>query len=267
MKQFICTIFCLFLISICASQMHAQSFVSFKSGYAFEFNKTASSGQLYLGANEYVVEQLDAASYGVGVHVGLGVGFMLSENLGLQVAADYVRGLVEQDIRLQGVSTTNLNTTITQIQLSPMLVISTGAEGFNLYSKTGLLLPVMTDFEKEYTATLPNDGMLLQKETLNFSTKMGLVGAIGFLFSTNEKLSIFLEAEAINIALKPNSNELTNYEQNGIDKLSELTTAQKNIDYVDQITNSGNSNEARQALATPVSFSSFGINLGLNIYF
>ena len=267
MKPFSLTILSFSLISLLSSQLQAQTFVSFKSGYAFEFNKTAAAQQLYLGANEYVVDRANPVSYGVGVHAGLGVGFMLSENLGIQVAADYVRGKVDQEIGFQGITAISASTDVTQIQLSPMLVISTGVEGFNLYSKTGLLFPVMSSYEKEYSGSLPNDGMVLQKESLNLSTKLGLVGAIGFLFSTNEKLSIFLEAEAINLALTPKSNEVTSFEQNGTDKLSELTTTQKNINYVDQVTNTGNTNEARQALATPISFSSFGVNVGLNIYF
>ena len=100
---------------------------------------------------------------------------------------------------------------------------------------------------------------------------LGLSAAIGTNYYLNEKMSLFGELNMINLSYSPTKGKLTKRTIDGVDMLADLTTAQKETEYVDSInynsSDGQDDSKPRQELETLYSFGSFGIKVGVRYAF
>ena len=87
------------------------------------------------------------------------------------------------------------------------------------------------------------------------------------MYKLNETLSLFGELSIQNLNYAPTNGEVTVYTKNGVDKLSSLTTLQKEIEYLDDYTLDSasplTSTQVQKQKKVNYPFSSFNINLGI----
>ncbi len=105
---------------------------------------------------------------------------------------------------------------------------------------------------------------------LNEGMPVGFQGSLGTLYKINEKFSLFAELDLISLSYAPKKGEYTKFVANGADVLSSMSVENKEIEFVDSFTNTGVSSPSTQPSKSPVipfSFSSIGLNIGLQYHF
>ncbi len=184
-----------------------------------------------------------------------------------------------------------------QLRLIPTLVFSTGAsKKFSGYAKMGLVVPVagssvitISDDTKAFvnpgfsmaTMSLTNDGIVTnstvteQKVKANFT--VGFKGAIGVNYMVSEKIGIFAEAFLTSLQLSRKSGEYIRAEYNGQDLLPEMTTFEKEINYVSELDATSNTmgygqtniepSKAQSVMTSATNFNQLGLAVGVKFNF
>lgn len=137
--------------------------------------------------------------------------------------------------------------------------------GINPYAKFGLVIgtgAVTMDYEDN------DDGDVeVRKMKLNGGVAFGINAAIGAIFELSESISLFGELNAINMSYAPKKGEITEATYNGTDFLPHMTTYDKEVEFVDEVTYNYNSpppdSQPSQQLKQKYPFGSFGINVGV----
>lgn len=214
-------------------------------------------------------------SSGKGIPVTAAFGMDIMDNVGFEFGLNYLLGSDQTaaDVDFQPTSTTTMVTTkSTQLRLTPALVLHTDNDGMNMYSRFGVILPVMgkttiTNEEKNSAGTT--------KSVIESSgnASLGWTGAFGVTFEAGDALQIFAELEGINLAILGKSQELVEYSNPAGTSIDDLPESAKMTNFVEELTESSNYEgspnfdpaKATEALARKSSFSSFGINIGVII--
>lgn len=263
-----------------ALNSNAQSekgfYASINSGYNLGTGNVDAYSSMVLGIGNST--QLDASTYqneyvrinfGSGLNVGASVGYMFSKNLGLEMGANYLFG-----VNIEGNATElsgdyhNANASAKMIQLKPTMVFRAGYEKINPYAKVGMII----GSGKITNSQNQKDGVDIYKQTIEFDGGMpiGFHASIGTLYKLNEKVSIFGELNLISLEYAPEKARVTESFKNGIDQLPTMTVREKEVEFVESITDSAapsNPNESSKVPKIPFSFSSFGLNIGLQYQF
>jgi len=165
--------------------------------------------------------------------------------------------------------TTDYTVSSKMLRVIPAIVIASGLEGFNPYARVGLVVgagSILYEFEDN-----DQGDVSVAKMKLNGGIALGLNAAIGAIFSLNDNLSLFGEIDMYNLSYAPTKGELTEATYNGTDVLPNMTTSDKEIEFVDSYTYNYNSpppdSQPSQALKQKLPFGSVGINVGLRIDF
>ena len=258
-------------ISTCFTSLHAQGlFVKINAGYGLQtssqnigyyafFNQASATGS-------FTREQINV-SFGKGLNFGAGVGYMFSENVGAELDVSYLLGgkSVAHDTYTGGYTDYTLNARF--LRLNPSLIISAGSGNISPYVKMGVLFGMgsITYIYDDY-----DDGdITYYKEKLNGGISFGLTSGIGANFSLSDMLSLFGELNMVNMSYAPKKGEVTEFTSNGINQLPDLTTKQKETEFLKEFTvstaNPTPDSQPRQALSQKMPFGSVGLNIGVKI--
>ncbi|MPM15699.1 hypothetical protein SDC9_62070 [bioreactor metagenome] len=101
------------------------------------------------------------------------------------------------------------------------------------------------------------------------SLHYGLTGSAGIEINRNKTISMFAETYAILMNVSPTKRKCTSAIWNSDDYMGNMTTSEKETDYVDSVaeTDNQNDNEPSKLLKYNQSFCSIGIKAGLKINF
>lgn len=220
-------------------------------------------------------------SLGNGIGINLTPGYMISDHFGAEIGLSYFMGS-ETTIaseEFSGISTQETTGQTAQFRINPSLVVRTGNDGLSLYSKVGLLLPVVgTTFgriEREGDGSPFNPNISIESETKG-AISLGFTGAIGVNLALSDNLSVFGEMSGAFLRIKADKREITKYENNGTDVLTFLPEGDKVIEYVDELNSSSNNStynsnyddsKASEELAFKRNFNSTFINVGITFKF
>jgi len=266
-----------FALSIASAQ---GGYASFSVGYAGGGNSVIGSN--YEELTEDKTEGFEfiqgtsktstvTGTYGKGLPISLAGGYMLNENFGLELGVTYFMGseITSSESRWLDGSKQIVTSKGSQIRVLPQLVVSTGtAFGIELYAKTGLLLPVggSTTYKSDY---LKSNGKFLHVEGTNKGAfSLGYTGSFGASFAIGN-LSIFGELQGVNLSIKGATRTTTKYNDEGEDKLAQLSVQSKETQYVEVLESGANTldTEPLKALSTATSYNSIGLNVGVKINF
>jgi hypothetical protein len=267
-----------FAISLFANNLFAQrAYININAGYGVSMSSQNIDYfdfyNLTVGKNSYTVEQVNV-SLGKGLNFGGTFGYMFNENIGAELGISYLLGSKSKakdeyvyDDNTGG--TTDYTLSSKMLRFIPSFVISSGFEGINPYAKLGLVIGTGSIFF-DYDDNDDGDKTIM-KMKLNGGIALGLNAAIGAIFNINDNISLFGELNMVNLSYAPNKGETTELTYNGTDILPDLTTREKETEYVDSYTYNYDSpppdSEPRQELKQKFPFGSFGINFGVRIEF
>jgi hypothetical protein len=190
---------------------------------------------------------------------------MINDNLGVELGASYLMGFSQVKFKSE---TVNEEAKSSGLRMAPQLVYKLDN---GLYSRFGMIVPVMgttviTEKDTDFKGTgLTKESTVETKGSFSY----GFIGAIGYSYELAENLNLFAELEYIGLSIKSGSAEVTQYDVAGVSQLDGMVTAQKEVEFVDEIDYSAtfNPDVPTQQLKQKAPFSSFGINVGIVMSF
>jgi hypothetical protein len=178
-----------------------------------------------------ITYDLKGASFSAGLKGYLGLGYMISKNVGIQLDAhlglsNSTLSFTANNVNLNYSNGTSIlsNMTVEQravfpVNLVPSMVVTTACSQWDVYCRMGVALPVHSRIEKERTiSNAPGTGVLTQtRETweVRSSFSSGLAAAAGFQYNISPSLSIWGEVSVLSMSLYIKEAQLTDFSYNG----------------------------------------------------
>ena len=272
-------------ILVVSASASAQGFYgSINAGYGFPLGSQqvlGLSNTIYNSNTDYYSDEPVFMSFAEGMYVGASGGYMFNEHVGVDLGVNYLFGNSQQgtyqssysdpDFQYNGSDVTILSANM--LRVTPSLVVRTGMENLNPYARLGVVFGFATvNMEQTSKFTETYNGTTTQENTemtyeLNEGVAIGLSSALGVLFTVSEKMSFFAEVAMTNMSYAPNKGMVTKYTENGVDLLNTLTTAEKEVEFVDKVVEEGNApsnpNKPSQVARIFMPFGSYGLNIGV----
>jgi len=258
-----------FVISLFTNNLFAQgAYVNINTGYGFGM----SSQNLYYfdfynytsGDNSSTYEQVNV-SLGKGLNLGGDFGYMFNENIGAELGISYLLGSKSKAKEIYSDGSTDYTLSSKMLRINPSLVIASGIERFNPYAKFGLIMG-SGSVMYEYFDNDEGDIEVI-KMKLSGGIALGLSSGIGAIYNLSDKMSFYGELNMVNLSYAPTKGIVTEATSNGADELPDMTTNEREIEFVDSYTNNSHDSQPRKELKQKLPFGSFGVNIGLRINF
>ena len=262
-----------FMISLFTSHLNGQSaFVNLNIGYA---GKLSSSNLEYFQFYNYTTDNNSSTyeqvkvSLGKGFNIGGTFGYMFNENIGADLGLTFLIGGKSKAKDEYVGGTTDYTLSAKMVRINPSLIIASGLKGINPYAKFGLIIG---SGSIEFLFEDHDGGAELNVRTkLNGGLAVGFTAGVGILYELADNMSFFGEISMINMSYSPTKGEIIEASYNGRDVLSDLTTNDKEVEFVNSYTinylNPPPDSEPDKDLKQQMPFSSLGINLGIRVSF
>lgn len=195
MKSFLIT--AISLITLC-SQTKAQG-AFFNAGFGYGFPAGDLLGISYSNGTDKNVY----GSYGKGLTLGVNMGYMMNENIGLDLGIWYVSGSTYKFVYYSvGVSAVEQMSGKT-IRIMPCAKLTAG-NNTKPYAKFGLLLGIATTLTNDETVTSSSGGSSWTGHyEWTGGSSFGWTGAFGIDFSENQTISVFAEVNFCHQVYQP----------------------------------------------------------------
>ncbi len=209
-------------------------------------------------------------SLGKGFVVEGAVGYMFNKNVGAEISCSYLLGAKTKTNQTLYGTVRNNSLSANMLRINPSLVIAGSFEKINPYAKLGLIIGFgKIIYEDDYTSA--GGSVVSEIMELSGGIALGLNAGAGVSYNISDKLSLFGEVNMVNLSYSPTKGILTESIVDGTDRLPDMTTHEKEIDYVDNYTTETNAppsdSEARKELKETYPFGSVGLNVGIKINF
>ncbi|HRO76338.1 MAG TPA: outer membrane beta-barrel protein [Crocinitomicaceae bacterium] len=242
-------------------------------------------------------------SIGNGLNLQLTPGYMITDNIGVELGINYFIGskttMAESEVTLTEASS-NLDhaafssrkdvANSNQLRIAPAVLLSTGAsKQVSGYAKMGIIMPLMggtTVNTNALNGTISN-GVITQetvvaKTEVNGAPSFGFRGALGINYNITDNLSVFGEVFAMSLNVKQKSRKTVSYKLDGQEIVETLPKYSSSFDYVDEVTPESNNADAiitggwaedhdvakpKQELFAKTSFSQMGFQFGIKYTF
>ena len=214
-------------------------------------------------------------SFGKGIQLGAIVGYMFTENVGAELGIGYLAGgkstSKDQSTSSNGTSTYEGTISGSMIRFTPALRFSAGHGNIRPYARTGLVIGVGAKVKTVEKDNESNNGVPILIETeqrFSGGLSLGFACGVGINCKLNKNIGMFAELGVITQSWAPKKSVITKDVENGIDQLPNMTTNDKETEYVTSYTETyPNTNTASpsKSLKMNMPFSSAGINVGVHI--
>ena len=258
------------LATLFATNLRGQGvYIGINGGYGFMMSSGNLSNfyTLTTSSNSETYKQVNL-SLGKGIDFGGSFGYMFNRNIGAELGVSYLLGgkSKAQDIYQSG--KTDYTISAKMLRINPSIVVASGFKGINPYAKIGLIIGTGS----VNTETIDNNGGDVSRALIKMNGGVAIGGnaVLGVLFDLSKKISFFSEINMTNLSYAPTKGKAIKATYNGIDILSDLTTSQKEIEFVDSFTESNTpppDSKPSKSLKTKYPFGSIGINLGIKFSF
>jgi hypothetical protein len=243
----------------------------------FQTTETPTSGPDPIYTDTW---DLKKASFGAGITAVLAGGYMFTNNIGIEVAASI--GLSQKKYTFDdafsyqstsgGTINDHVKGTFYQkrpVLIMPSVVLQTGGQKLNVYSRIGIALPVAGKFIMDYERyAFATAGSILYSWSYETKTRfaLGMQGALGAQVRIAKKISLYLEANGVSLNAYAKTQKMTKFSQDGVDYLYQVSTYEKEIQYDftgTRITPNPNTTVPKQAATFSIAYSNIGIGAGL----
>jgi opacity protein-like surface antigen len=236
------------------------------------------SGSLNLNnTNGSQTFSIKGASYSAGLQSAIGVGYLITDHIGIQLdagigLASHKYTFAENNVDLGGGVLGTVSYTQqakTPVIMMPSVVLQTGGDKWNIYSRFGLALPLNTSISQDQVlSNAPGTGALTVDD-LNFHIKnsfsLGFAAAAGVQYKFNDKFSIWGEISLLSLSAFIKQSDLTTWTENGQSvALSNYAPYPTTVKYSKNVTvDTSIANASQPTYSQP--FSNMGINVGITI--
>ncbi len=221
-------------------------------------------------------------SLGKGANFGLNIGYMFNGNIGIDLQCSYLLGdenAGESKSNYTFFSTNyydyeKISVKNQIIRINPSLIIASGFDKLDPYAKFGVILG-FGSITLNYLYEEYENNQLQDKEVVKWKMDggmaFGISSALGLMYHISDLISVYGELNLVGMSYAPKKGVMTEYTINGTDQLPGLTTDDKEIDFVDDITydydNPPSSAEPMKELKFYFPYSSIGLNIGVRFSF
>jgi len=224
-------------------------------------------------------------SLGKGFDLGVGVGYMFNDKIGVEIDLNYLIGaevkssskskrtyIYNNNVRVSD-DYSNYDVSMKMWRVMPSLVLRPGFEKFNPFLKMGVVLGFGEMNWNELRVTKEtNIGGTTEdkwgsKTVYSGGMSFGFHSALGVDFSLSEKLSLTTEVSYIGLSFVPKKAVVVERTQNGKDLLPDMEKYYIETEFVKKITventNTPNLDEPSKTLRISFPASSIGFKIGL----
>ena len=221
-------------------------------------------------------------SLGKGLNFGLNIGYMFNGNIGIDLQCSYLLGdenAGESKSNYTFFSTNyydyeKISVKNQIIRINPSLIIASGFDKLDPYARFGVILGfgsvTYTNLNEEYENNIL-ENKVIEKWKFNGGMAFGLSSALGLMYHISDLISVYGELDLVSMSYAPTNGVMTEYTVNGADKLPDLTTDAKEIEFLDEITydydNPPSTAEPSKELKFYFPYSSIGLNIGVRFSF
>ena len=209
---------------------------------------------------------------GADMGFGLGILYLMSENLGIEIVGGYVMGGAHEVV-MQSITTAPgtekmfITNQSSYIPIDLTLRISAGTEKLNPYLGFGPTIVV----NGKTTASIEYKGAVDSEKEWEYTYKLGigLNAALGVDYSISDNIVLSMGLALHSITLKLNKGTLTKYTIEGVDEMENLTTSEKEVVFKEDAPtdSSATVNDPTTMLTAGMPFSSLAIKLALTYRF
>lgn len=204
-------------------------------GYGFRQDGQATNGYgtPYSGAANYTANgatvtlndfSVNKVSFNAGMLATIAAGYMFDHHVGVELAGQFNIEPVKytydaKNYLLSGYPANSSTTTYAKspIMIIPSFLLQTGDDGFNVYTRLGLVLPINTKLERhvrvDYLAGGPN-GSRNKEYTNELSSKfgMGYTGALGVSYKA-DKVKVWAEVNVMSLSTTVTKEQVKSFSQ------------------------------------------------------
>jgi len=277
-------------ISLFSIAAYSQFYINVGGGYNLGI---ANQSLLYNIANQSLLINYESTnnivkienvktSLGKGANFGLNIGYMFNGNIGIDLQCSYLLG-DETTIEHKDTYTlwgTNyydyekITLKSQMVRINPSLIIASGFDKLDPYARFGVILGfgsiTYTDLYEEYENNLLED-KAIEKWKFNGGIAFGLSSALGLMYHVSDLISVYGELDLVSMSYAPKKGVMTENTINGVDRLPNLTTYDKEIEFLDEITfdydNPPSTAEPSKEPKEYFPYSSIGLNIGVRFSF
>ncbi|GAA4467750.1 hypothetical protein GCM10023093_24080 [Nemorincola caseinilytica] len=220
------------------------------------------------------------ASFTAGQSAEISVGALFGRHVGAELRAYIVTGtpeytyVTEGFVSSGGITMYDKETVTTRARtpmvLMPSMVVQSGGEKVNIYSRFGLAIPLSNkiDIKDDYeVAGNPFRGHAEYEMTSKM--KLGFTGAAGVSFKAGNKIRIWVEANMLSLSPIMDEMVLTKYTVNGVNELANVSARNKrvNFDLSGQEAFPLNEDKPAMSIAEALPYSNAGLSAGISMSF
>ncbi len=251
------------------------------AGQTLDNNNIPFYGNItYLPNNPTTVDAFDVkkASFSSGVQALAAVGYMFSENIGVEIVVNGVLASSKYDVYEYNainpagtdIGTNHLTRQVSfPLFITPSLVYTSGStdidgnlKKFTAYARGGIVLPVITKMveEQQYNYTTTGEDEYIREET-KMKFGVGFSGAMGIRYNASPNLSVWLECNMMALSLYAKQTTVTDH------TLDENPSTRNPVaGTVIKYTNTGSYTAYQQEPVYSVPFSNLGVAVGVMVF-
>lgn len=271
----------LMFISLFSIAAYSQFYINVGGGYNLGI-ATQSLLANYESTNDIEKIENVKTSLGKGLNFGLNLGYMFNGNIGIDLQCSYLLGdettgesednFTFFDINYYDFEKISIKSQM--FRVNPSIIIASGFEKLDPYAKFGVILG-FGSITLNYLYEEYENNQLQDKEVVKWKMDggmaFGISSALGLMYHISDLISVYGELNLVGMSYAPKKGVMTEYTINGTDQLPGLTTDDKEIDFVDDITydydNPPSSAEPMKELKFYFPYSSIGLNIGVRFSF
>jgi hypothetical protein len=268
----------LVVLILAAGSVHAQKFfvqvgvggsLGMNADYSLLVNETVHSGT-------YSTFETVPVTMGTGFNVTTRFGYMFLKYVGIELGLGQFIGLSvkgETINEMSGGTQYEYRYYGRMFSIVPSLLITPGLEKVNPYARIGMIIgayPVLY-YTSDMTRATSVDYEEKTVEKFSGSVAVGFQASGGVAFILSDLVSLYVELNYNGVSYSPSKSELTEYTVDGVDHLADLTTYQKESEFVRTLDfdyeTPPDPNSPAQYLKYNYPFSSIGMNFGVKFSF
>ncbi|MEI7490619.1 MAG: outer membrane beta-barrel protein [Bacteroidota bacterium] len=257
-------LFIVFLVTMAAAYPQGSYYVSLGIGAGIN---TARTYDLYAPAGATKVHPI---GLGKGFEPVLRAGIFVNDFMAIELGVAYRMGFntkIDVSTNLVGSPTGWNKFNGSMLQLIPAVLIQPDFDLGSVapYARVGVIVGVLPGIKCKFDVTRGTvESVGLIKYTGGLS--IGGTAALGCDFELSDNLSIYGEIYYDAMAYAPTKGKLVKYTENGVDKLSDLTTFEKEVKFVKDVTDFKKSDDSPdQQLKNSYPFNNMGITFGVKM--
>jgi hypothetical protein len=253
-------------------------YLELNTGYALPMASQEITAIASYNAVDYSYNRESVSgSFGKGLNAALKVGYLFNQNVGIEFHADcHFSAKYEGEEKYYDNSSWNQyslssksNLQSTMIRIVPTLVYELPLKRPTPYARIGIVIG-FASFSGETIFNSSDGNSLEYKLKMNGGVSIGSSAEIGVKVGLTKKLSFTAGIKAIGLCAAPKRGEFTSYKENGVDKLYTLSTSEREVEFVDNVSYSSQTNDPTKSGKVSKEYfpySSIGLSIGLRYSF